>query len=264
MHARLEQNIALGGAALGNTLDLLILDNHNLGSLFDETERRDIIAAGVNTIGDLTSTDVQGRVTWTQTNRLPTPCLDKVTNSYDPPQGTMTLRAGQCLLLAHQDCDPELGQVTEILGFTSARRDEVYIRIWETKLERPLAYKDTLTISTSTLSTGGGSNITRKVSTLFRTEKVNIANITNDLAGKGRRQPRLYRQFLSAREHFTPTAWTPPSTDDSIVAMIRDLVRDIVLNRVKIFTDGSFTQHNGPLQTVLKSPVPSNLPLQLD
>ena len=47
MHARLDQNIALGGTALANTLDQLILDNHNLGSLFDENERRDIIAAGV-------------------------------------------------------------------------------------------------------------------------------------------------------------------------------------------------------------------------
>ena len=84
MHARLEQNIALGGTALANTLDQLILDNHNLGSLFDENERRDIIAAGVNTVGDLTTTDEQGRVTWTQTNRLPTPCLDKVTQQLRP------------------------------------------------------------------------------------------------------------------------------------------------------------------------------------
>ncbi len=31
MHPRLEQNILLGATALVNTLDQLILDNHNLG-----------------------------------------------------------------------------------------------------------------------------------------------------------------------------------------------------------------------------------------
>ena len=99
----------------------------------------------------------------------------------------MTLRAGQCFLIAHEDCSPELGQVTEILGFTSTRRDEVYIRIWETKLKRPLAYRDTLTISPSALSTGGGSNTTRKVNMLFTAENVTLATITSDIPGKGRK-----------------------------------------------------------------------------
>ena len=103
MHAQLDQYIALGGTALANSLDQLILDEHNLGALFNKNERKDIISAGVITVGDLTTTDEQGRITWTRTNRLPTPCLDKITSSYDPPQGTMTLRAGQCFLIAHED-----------------------------------------------------------------------------------------------------------------------------------------------------------------
>ena len=201
MHARLDQNIALGGTALANTVEQLILDQHNLGSLFDKDETKGIIEAGVITVGDLTTLDQDGRVKWTQTNRLPTPSLEKITSEYDPPHGPLTLRAGQCYLLAHNNCSPELGQVTEILGFTSTRRDEVYIRIWESKLGRPLAYKDTLTISPHTLSPGGGSNETRKVTELFNSDRVSIVTITKDIEGKGKKQPKLSRQYLSTREH---------------------------------------------------------------
>ena len=83
MHAQLDQNIALGGTALANSLDQLILDEHNLGALFNENERKNIISAGVSTVSDLTTTDEQGRVTWTRTNCLPTLCLDEITSSYD-------------------------------------------------------------------------------------------------------------------------------------------------------------------------------------
>ena len=39
MHARLEQIIALGGTELVNTIEQLLLDEHNLGALFDEDEK---------------------------------------------------------------------------------------------------------------------------------------------------------------------------------------------------------------------------------
>jgi hypothetical protein len=55
MHARLDQNIALGGIALANTVEQLILDEHNLGALFDEDEKKHIISAGIATVGDLTT-----------------------------------------------------------------------------------------------------------------------------------------------------------------------------------------------------------------
>ena len=248
MHARLDQNIALGGLALANTVEQLILDEHNLGALFDEDEKRHIILAGIATVGDLTAINEEGRNIWVQTNRLPTPCLEKITNGHEPPDGPLMLRSGQCYLLTHENCSPDLGQITEILGFTSTKRDEAYIRIWETKMNRPLAYRDTLTISPNTLSTGGGSNDTRKISDLFTTDSVHTATITGDIQGKGKNQPKLSRQYISAREHLTPTTRLPPTMDESIVTMIGDLVKDSGLNKVKIFTDGSYTQNNSQLQ----------------
>ena len=201
--------MSLGGTALANTVEQLLLDEHNLGALFDEDEKRHIISAGTVTVGDLTTIDAEGRNIWVQTNRLPTPCLEKITNGHEPPNGPLMLRSGQCYLLAHENCTPDLGQITEILGFTSPQRDEVYIRIWESKMNRPLAYRDTLTISPDTLSTGGGSNVTRKVSELFTTDRVHIATITADIQGKGKRQPKLSRQYISAREHLKPTTRLP-------------------------------------------------------
>ena len=79
-----------------------------------------------------------------------------------------------------------MGQITEILGFTSTERDEVYIRIWENKLNRPVAYKDVLTISQSTLSMGGGSNAVRKVSGLFVTEQAKQVYMSHDKEGRGK------------------------------------------------------------------------------
>ena len=61
MHARLEQNISLGGTALANTVEQLLLDEHNLGALFNEDEKRHIIAAGLATVGDLTTIDAEGK-----------------------------------------------------------------------------------------------------------------------------------------------------------------------------------------------------------
>ena len=151
----------------------------------------------------------------------------------------MTLRACQCFLIAHEDCDPELGQITEILGFTAARRDEVYIRVWETKLKRPLVYRDTLTITPNTLSTGRGSNVTRRITDPFHTETVKSVTITSDIEGKGKKQPRLSRQYLTTREYLAPITRLTPTVNDSIVAMITDIVKDSGLYRVKIFTDGS-------------------------
>ena len=118
-------------------------------------------------------------------------------------------------------------------------------------MNRPLAYKDTLTISPNTLSTGGGSNVTRKVSELFTTDRIHIATITGDIQGKGKKQPQLLRQYISVREHLTPTTRLPPTANESIIKMISDLVKDSGLNRVKIFTDGSYTENNSHLQRIM-------------
>ena len=121
-------------------------------------------------------------------------------------------------------------------------------------MNRPLVYKDTITISPNTLSTGGGSNVTRKVSELFTTDRTHIATITGDIQGKGKKQPKLSRQYSSVREHLTPTTRLPPTADESIIKMIGNLAKNSGLNRIKIFTDGSYTENNSQLQRIMESP----------
>ena len=128
---------------MANTVEQLLFDNNNLSSLFDDAEKEEILAAGVTTgvttVGDLTTVDDQGKSVWIQTNRLPVPSLAKITSDHAPPQAPILLRAGQNWLVDHEGCNAELGQITEILGFTSTSRDEVYIRIWENRFNRPAA-----------------------------------------------------------------------------------------------------------------------------
>ena len=114
---------------MANTVEQLLFDNNNLDSLFDNAEKEEILAAGITTVGDLTTVDDQGKSVWIQTNRLHVPSLSKITNDHAPPQALILLRAGQNWLVDHEGCNAEMGQNTEILGFTSTERDEVYIRV---------------------------------------------------------------------------------------------------------------------------------------
>ena len=70
---------------MANTVKQLLFDNNNLGVLFDDAEKEEILAAGVTTVGDLTTVDDQGKSVWIQTNRLPVPGLAKITNNHAPP-----------------------------------------------------------------------------------------------------------------------------------------------------------------------------------
>jgi ribonuclease HI len=146
-----------------------------------------------------------------------------------------------------------MGQVTEILGFTSTKRDQVYIRVWENKLNRPLEYGDVLTISTDTYSTGGGTNIIRSVQKLFTTEKAEAVTMTCDTKGV-RTQPRLFRTYQSTRWQLAPTNFLPTPADDSLVQLITNTVHDNGINQCKIFTDGSYTDNNSALAKILESP----------
>ena len=253
MHHQLDQNLAIGGTALANTTEQLILDKHNLGALFDRLEREEIIKAGATTLGDITTVNDDGRTEWTQTNRLPAPCLSKITRAYDNPQGPPLLRAGQCWLLTHDNCAPDLGQVTEILGFTSTKRDQVYIRVWENKLNRPLEYGDVLTISPDTYSTGGGTNIIRSVQELFTTVRAEAVTMTCDTKGV-KTQPRLFRTYKSTRWQLAPTNFLPTPADETLMQLIKNAVRDNGINQCKIFTDGSYTDNNSALEKILESP----------
>ena len=136
------------------------------------------------------------------------PCLAKITRNHEPPQAPILLRAGQNWLLNHEGCQAELGQVTEILGFTTPARDEVYIRIWENKLNRPAAYKDILTINQATLSMGGGTNAVRKVSDLFTAMQAQQVYMSHDKQGRGK-QPRLFRTYTSAKQQLKPITKRP-------------------------------------------------------
>ena len=104
------------------------------------------------------------------------------------------------------------------------------------------------------MSTGGGSNETQEVTELFNSERVSIVTSTKDIEGKEIKKPKLSRQYLSTREHLRPTIRLPLTIEDSLVDMISELVKDNGLNKVRIFTDGSYTEHNNPLQTTLESP----------
>ena len=73
--AETGKHLTLGGTAMANTVEQLLFDNNNLGALFDDAEKEEILAAGVTTVGDLTTVDDQGKSVWIQTNRLPVPCL---------------------------------------------------------------------------------------------------------------------------------------------------------------------------------------------
>jgi hypothetical protein len=140
------------------------------------------------------------------------------------------------------------------LGFTSTKRDEVYIRIWENKLNRPAAYKDILTISQSTPSMGGGTNVVRKVSDLFMMELAQQVYMSHDKQGRGENQPRLYRTYMSSKSQLKPITKRPRSDQETLNSYIKQVVEDNGLNRVKIYTDGSYTNHNHPLDTLLQSP----------
>jgi hypothetical protein len=146
-----------------------------------------------------------------------------------------------------------MGQVTEILGFTTPTRDEVYVRISENRLNRPAAYKDILTISQDTMSMGGGTNIVRKVSDLFTIMQVQQVYMSHDKQGRGK-QPRLYRTYTSTKQQLKPITKRPRDDQDNLSFYIKQMVEDKGLNRVKIYTDGSYTNHNHPLDTLLQSP----------
>ena len=144
-------------------------------------------------------------------------------------------------------------QVTEILGFTMPTRDEVYIRIWENKLNRPAAYKDILTISQDTMSMGGDTNVVRKVSDLFTTMRVQQVYMSHDKQGRGK-QPRLYRTYTFTKQQLKPITKRPRDDQENLSSYIKQMVEDKGLSRVKIYTDGSYTNHNHPLDTLLQSP----------
>jgi hypothetical protein len=251
--AETGKHLTLGGTPMANTVEQLLSDNNNLGSLFDDAEKEDILAAGITTVGDLTTVDNQGKSVWLQTNRLPVPSLAKITNNHAPPQAPIMLRAGQNWLVDHEGCNAASGQITEILGFTSTERDEVYIRVWENKLDRPATYQDVLTISQSTLSMGGGSNVVRKVSDLFVTEQARQVYMSHDRQGRGK-QPRLYRTFMSSKQQLRPISRGPHRKTDTVNDRIQQMTEDAGLNRVKIYTDGSYTNNNHPLDPLLQSP----------
>ena len=65
-------------------MEQLLFDNNNLGTLFDDTEKEEILASEVSTVGNLTTVDDHGRSVWIQTNRFPVPSLAKITRNYKP------------------------------------------------------------------------------------------------------------------------------------------------------------------------------------
>ena len=71
--AETGKTLTLGGTALAGTVEQLLFDNNNLGTLFDDAEKEEILASGVAMVGDLTTLDDCGNSVWIQTNRLPVP-----------------------------------------------------------------------------------------------------------------------------------------------------------------------------------------------
>jgi len=49
---------------MANTVEQLLFDDNNLGALFDDAEKAEILAAGITTVGDLTTVDNQGKSVW--------------------------------------------------------------------------------------------------------------------------------------------------------------------------------------------------------
>jgi hypothetical protein len=129
----------------------------------------------------------------------------------------------------------------------------VYIRVWENKLNRPPEYGDVLTISPDTYSTGGGTNIIRSVQELFTTERVEAVTMTCDTKGI-KKQPRLFRTYISVRWQLAPRQFLPTPVDESLLQLIKNAVHDNGINRCKIFTDGSYTDNNSALAKILESP----------
>ena len=53
--AETGKTLALGGTTLAGTVEQLLFDNNNLGTLFDDAEKEEILASGISTVGDLTT-----------------------------------------------------------------------------------------------------------------------------------------------------------------------------------------------------------------
>ena len=98
---------------------------------------------------------------------------------------------------------------------------------------------------------GGGSYVVWKVGDLFTTAQAQQVYMSHDKQGRGK-QPRLYRTYTSSKEQLRPITRSPPSEQDTLNARIKQLTEDIGLNRVKIYTDGSYANHNHPLDTLLQ------------
>ena len=85
------------------------------------------------------------------------------------------------------------------------------------------------------------------------TPPVRQVYMSHDKQGRGK-QPRLYRTYTSSKEQLGPITRSSPRAQDTLNACIKQLAEDIGLDKVKIYTDGSYANPYHPLDTLLQSP----------